>query len=808
LATFYFTTEVTIDSILTNLYDVSYNSVIGKAVVGVQKTASTVDIYTIDSTLTVTKVSTCERGNTATFFALECDSDQGYTYLVLNEPSTGLRFAAYAPNWAILANFVSIDSYLTDGVNAIILPSATSGNVKIIATRRNFQTPTNNTTPYAYLQSYVITSLAYASQAILYRGVSLASKAVRSPDSSFSYFTVALDYAYSTLFVGASFFRTYQPKYFILGTTQNIVDKAVIARIFDGKGGKASEIAATNFLPRPVYDVNATTFYFPALSTSELNATQSSWTNTFIAYATMTLTDPIYSYSTVEKGELLLFSGGFAQMYDGKTVCELGFHVYPEHLLSAINNPNDDGLGNLTFGYYACYKWIDRWGQIHRSGISENLQVITIGNITATNNYPTITVPTLRVQSVYRKNVTIELYRTIANGMIWYKTAEKDNDSTVDSVSFNDKTTDAVLMGLEQLYTTGGVLENIAAGPCTSLCVHRGRVFYIDSTNPSIIYYSHKLIPGTPVQFSDALYMVVEPQTGDCTALASIDEKLVIFKEYRAYYVTGDGPDMSGNQSDFSDPMPIPTGGVGCVNQRAVCEIPTGLMFQSDKGIYLLDRAGGLQYISAPVEPLIKNAWIGNNVPYTNALIPSHKHQVRFTIEDPFTWLVYDYLLNQWEEFQGSIDSVDAVVYNDAHTFLTTAGDIYSEDLSAYTDENFTTVIETGWIRMQSMQGFQRVRRAMLEGVWYSAHNLLIEIMYDYNDTVVQTISQDAMTEVIPYSFRIDFKRQKCKALKLRITVQKAASGSVGQYAGFSGMTFEVGIKKGTDKVPVGRSLK
>lgn len=61
------------------------------------------------------------------------------------------------------------------------------------------------------------------------------------------------------------------------------------------------------------------------------------------------------------------------------------------------------------------------------------------------------------------------------------------------------------------------------------------------------------------------------------------DDKLIIFKPDAIYYVTGQGPDNTGGNNNFSDPIFI-TSTVGSSNDRSLTFIPAGIMFQSDKG--------------------------------------------------------------------------------------------------------------------------------------------------------------------------------------------------------------------------------
>ena len=105
-----------------------------------------------------------------------------------------------------------------------------------------------------------------------------------------------------------------------------------------------------------------------------------------------------------------------------------------------------------------------------------------------------------------------------------------------------------------------------------------------------------------------------------------MDEKLVIFEDDRIFYLTGSGPNATGQQNNFSDPQLV-TSDVGCSNTRSIVQTPKGLMFMSNKGIYLLDRGLSTHYIGAPVEAY-------NSLTITSAILIQDENQVRFTASD------------------------------------------------------------------------------------------------------------------------------------------------------------------------------
>src|SRR5208283_5242873 len=88
--------------------------------------------------------------------------------------------------------------------------------------------------------------------------------------------------------------------------------------------------------------------------------------------------------------------------------------------------------------------------------------------------------------------------------------------------------------------------------------------------------------------------------TGPITALAPMDGNLVIFKKNAIYYINGTGPDNTGANSQYSQPLFI-SSTVGCINTNSIVFTDSGLIFQSDKGLWLLGRNLSVQYIGAAV---------------------------------------------------------------------------------------------------------------------------------------------------------------------------------------------------------------
>lgn len=519
-------------------------------------------------------------------------------------------------------------------------------------------------------------------------------------------------------------------------------------------------------------------------------------------------------------GENLLIAGGIPMMYDGDTVVEHNFHIFPEDLEIASTSNVGGNLVDGTYQYIAVYAWTDNQGLIHRSAPSIGLETVLSAG-TATQQVE-VQVPTLRLTQ--KENAIIEIYRTEANGTIFYKITEVSspivNDTTIDVITFNDTTSDTDLIDNEILYTTGGLLENIAAPSSSIIESFRDRIFLAGLENEDKLQYSKIRFDGSPVEFNDILTIQLNSKGGPITALGAMDDKLVIFKESALFYLSGDGPNNLGQQDTFIKPELI-SSDIGCINVNSVVLTPDGLMFQSKKGIYLLSRGMQLSYIGANVEEF-------NDLQISSAVVVPEDNQVRFTTSDGET-LVYNYFTRQWASFT-NFRSLSATNIRFDYYYLKFDGTLLVEDSSSFVD-NGTPInikLESGWISFADVQGFQRVYKMLLLGEFKSPHKLRVRIAYDFNDAFVQEVTIDTADftdntrygeyspygepSTIPYGgdgnvhqVRVDLKRQKCQAIKIRIEEIQVDEANFGEGLSISNMMFEVGQKKGANKIATGQ---
>jgi len=439
--------------------------------------------------------------------------------------------------------------------------------------------------------------------------------------------------------------------------------------------------------------------------------------------------------------------------------------------------------------------------------------------ITSEVSSATIYVPMLRLTYKVNNPVKIVLYRWSSNQQTFYQVTNfvvpNLNNVTTDYITINDGLSDSEIVGNSILYTNGGVVEDIGPPATSVMALYKSRLFLVDAEDRNLLWYSKQVIEATPVEMSDLFTIYIPPttaaqgNTGPITALSAMDDKLIIFKKDAIYYLTGVGPDNTGANNDFSDAVFI-TSTVGCANPNSIVFIPNGLMFQSDKGIWLLGRDLSTNYIGAPVEAynqyLVESSL---NIPGTN--------QVRFTLNNDTT-LMFDYFYQQWGTFVG-IPALSSTLYQSLHTFINSYGQVLQESVGTYSDGPNPVLMSftTSWLNLAGLQGYQRAYFLYLLGSYISPHKLSVQIAYEYNGSPTQS------TLISPTNFsgyygsdpvygnasvyggsisleqwRVHLQQQTCQSMQ--ITVSEQFDSFFGTPAGagltLSGINLVVGLKK------------
>ncbi len=434
--------------------------------------------------------------------------------------------------------------------------------------------------------------------------------------------------------------------------------------------------------------------------------------------------------------------------------------------------------------------------------------------------------PTLRITAKkppLRSNVWIEVYRTEANGTIFYLVSSISNpvynDTTVDLVPFTDTSPDNAIIGNIQLYTTGGVVENISPPAAKLIWQYQNRLILVPYEAPNTWWYSKEIIPGSPLEFSDSFVNNMDQRGGPITAGSQMDSEIVFFKgPTDVFYVTGQGPSSNGLNNDFSQPQIVPTG-AGCVDPNSVVTMPNGLLYKSEKGYYLLGRNFEAKYIGAEVEAF-------NSANCTSSQLLINDNEVRLTLDNNIM-LLYDYYYGQWSTIP-NVSAVSSAFFQNQFCYVQSNGLVLQEDPNIWTHNGNVRRIKftTSWLSMAALQGFQRVYKMLVLGTYLSPHKLKLNVAINFNPNYIQEeyinatnlLSNPAYGIDSPYGagtpyggqdqtyqWRIYMSKQKCQAVQF--TLEEIPMMPYGEGVAFSALTLELGGKKGVFKVAADKSF-
>lgn len=616
-------------------------------------------------------------------------------------------------------------------------------------------------------------------------------------------------------YVLVNFVTPYQPTYFLLDFSGNI-----IAKLAYGNGG--GFIACL-----PNVTVNGETAFVPYLFKDLITAVNKDTnvpTGTQVAgiYSQLGINLAAFTFqvpvTSVEIGGNLNISGGFLTAYDGLAPQENNFHVWPEpvsvalqtdpvitgttstssNVITSVSTTANVGLGmtvtnaniptgsiisaftsatitvvdpltglpanatgnavattltltgsqtvGKTYFYQVTYEWTDNQGTAFRSAPSIPVKIVTTSGHSSTK----ITVAQLRLTAkplspTDPRSVKIVIYRWSDDQEIYYQVTSifyPIINVGGDFIVYVDGESKEAILGNNIIYTNGGVIENIGPPANNGVFLFDDRLWFVDSEDRNLLWFSKQVIENTPVEMSDLLTLYIAPSTGaqgsslPLTCGFPMDDKAILFKPTSLLYFNGTGPDNTGSNNQYSTPAIITTT-VGSSNPYSIVFMPKGLMFefQSESGnqIWLLGRDLSTFYIGAEMEEITRDATVLSavNVPGTN--------EVRFSLSSGIT-IFYDYFYEKWGTFTG-VPAISGVLYQGLHTFLNAQGLVLQETPGKYLDNSRPVLMNftTGWLNLTGLQGYQRAHFFYLLGQYLSPFILECLIAYDYEPNPSQS---------------------------------------------------------------------
>jgi hypothetical protein len=752
-----------------------------------------------------------DSSHSATLMSVTVDTTQGTSIVWVSYYNSGTSTGyTFALNGSTLATIQAPTEFITSGT-ILNLTSVAQSMVNTVFYEVSNNYGYDSSIPTHYVDTNTITQAGVVGTAVKSAlSVGLASKAFLL--NGIAYYLAAYQ-------------SPYQPSYFLInGTISTDLNPTVIGKVAYSNGGG---YLSTGLPSVTINGTNASTpyLYKDLVQAVNKNTNVPSGSQVNGIYSQLGINLATFSFDTLglvgtETGNDLHLSGGLFWMYDGYLPVEHNFLLWPDSVEVAGSSTSGSMTAQQYF-YQVTYEWADNQGNIFKSAPSIPVSVTLTSDTSVTVNVPTLRL-TYKVENpvkicIYRWSTAQQVYYQVTNLTFTTLNPLTLNDTTADYITFTDTSSDATILGNNILYTTGGVVEDIAAPASDIMCLFDDRLWLVDAEDRNLLWFSKQVIETTPVEMSDLFTFYVAPSTGaqgstgNITALAPMDDKLVIFKGNAIYYINGTGPDNTGSNSQYSQPIFV-TSSVGCANPRSIVLMPNGLMFQSSKGIWLLGRDLSTSYIGAAVEDF--NGFLVNSavsVPNTN--------QIRFSLSNGVT-LMYDYFVSQWGEFDG-IPMVSSTLYNAAHTFVDEYGQVFQEVPGTYLDGSNPVLMSftTSWLQVAGLRGYMRAYWFYFLGTYLSPHKLNCSIAYDYNSSPEQSDLVPPLNYAPPYgsdpyyggngstpyggppsleNWRVFLVRERCKAFQ--ITITEVFDPTFGTVAGpgltLSGLNCIVGVKK------------
>lgn len=521
------------------------------------------------------------------------------------------------------------------------------------------------------------------------------------------------------------------------------------------------------------------------------------------------VTTPGYPAKSIRFGENTYLSGGLLNSFDGTSITECTPMYWPDPWSSSQSSGGS--LSAANYKWVVVYEWEDNNGVLHRSAPSLPISItISSGSYKATLNwnglYATCMYGGIGLASHKYKTA---LYRTVAGASGSYlldqriKATESGTGGVVTVVSSK---ADANLGAV--LWTTGGRLEPHCPPPVQDLVAVRNRLWLINASDRSQLWYSHERTPTLAPEFN--LAMVVDMPVDDCEALAPWGDGVLVLAKSGLYAIYGFGPAENGSGSDYN--IQEVCRNTGCIERNSVAAGSFGVVYRSDRGIHLLPHGSNVpQYIGGAIEDSLDDSYL-----IMRADVYEPNSEVRFALtsdgETVQSILVWNYEVNAWSKFDTSnLPSLyDTIVHDGAHHILAQASGVHlilQEGAVGTRDRDtsyVTAKIRTGWIELGGKSGYQRIWRVNVNGRNTDDHQLDIKTYINHSDTASETLSiVDTGSDIDDYRVRWHLKNQKSQAISVELHDKAvAAGGSTYGGATWTGISLEAGVKKGTEKGP------
>lgn len=558
-----------------------------------------------------------------------------------------------------------------------------------------------------------------------------------------------------------------------------------------------------------------------------------------------------------ECGRGLWIGGGTPHLYDGSQTVECGYCWAPDCFRMTMADASFSGTPPADYSFVWTYEWTDRQGQLHRSGPSAPFLVEESDFLAYNTGRMTFRVSTmtlsLRDDSDRFEQATpinVVTWMTINGGTTYYRLFSSASDTSYSpgETTVNDREAHYVSVVVD--WQSMGALQRHEVFPYTlgpdgawtptepqsvpafiASTFWQNRVVGIPAEDPRTIWPSMEILPAagavppTAPEFNAALVFRID-DLAHCTGLATVDDTLVMFTRDGVYGFTGYPADNLGQNASL-EVRKYPSN-YGCIDARSICVFPEGVMFQSHRGLCLMDRNGDVQYIGQDVEDLVATA--GNIRAATHL---EDRNEVRFVCNggpsDSPLVLSYDYKHHLWArhvmptaDLPGGTTGFSSAVHGNVwrgpngeqlHVVLEESAVLVERpttDATPWADSTRTSTqavdldIQTGWLALAGINGYKRV---WYLGILFEVHNdctvrvtVDSELLGNFSTATQQVFTED-LTTTRQY-LKLPLATQLCSAIRVRVQEYSPSTIPTTRNVGFVGMSIYFGRHMGDRRVP------
>lgn len=509
---------------------------------------------------------------------------------------------------------------------------------------------------------------------------------------------------------------------------------------------------------------------------------------------------------TARLGGSLYFAGGLVTVFDGGRYYEQDFSFTPVFdELTAQTAGDGELVSESVYTYSAVFQFVDaqRQGLFSAPATPQNV-TLGVGENAVRLEWH---LPFTRKldAAMASTNVNLIVYRSKSDGTVLRELVRLKWSSGATVQTYTDKIDDCDLDGKPILYTQGdrggvsGLLQNDAPNAADYIWAGRDRI--ILGRKDGGVQWSKKLFDGEALAWSYQSGFF--KRIGGLTAVASLDERWLLFSLDAIWEVIGEGPDDAG-QGEFLAPRRLPAEG-GCMDYRSLLEISAGLVYQQNPDrLYLLPRGGGAPvWFSQPVR-----ATLAAYPVVTSAIYCQRDNTIVFSCHDTGgtagKLVVHDMRTGDWyvDELDGLPVIAGAAAWSGAHAICGASFVRLQTTSFADLGAAIPMRIRTGSVLPFGINAWGKVHSVVLLGEYRGDCTVGLRISYDDGGTFETLRTFELEGKTVGDLVRLQWAPPRVRTDRVVLEWTCTALTTPSEGLVFNAFTLEVEASEGMPRLP------